>query len=484
MKPKCILLFCLGLMLFIQTAVAQKTGSVLVKNATIITVTSETYQNSDMLVVDGKIRQIGKNLSAPAGVPIIDATGKFVMPGIIDAHSHLAIAGGLNESTNPVTAEVTMEDVINASDIGMYRALAGGVTAIHMLHGSANVIGGQGETIKLRYGLTAEELLFMKAPRTIKFALGENPTRVHGQGRNIQPRTRMGVEQVIRETFDAARDYKRHRDAFVVAKADFVRNPRGKTEPAMVARNLRYDVINDILDGNILVHCHLYRADEILMLMLVFNDYGIKNYTFQHILEGFKVAPELAKNGAHASTFADWWAYKFEVYYASAYNAAVMNSYGVNVSINSDSGELIRHLNHEAAKTMKYGNVSREDALKMITINPAMQMGIDKMTGSLEVGKDADFAIWSGDPLSVYTICEKTYVDGVVYFNRDNDPDDMRLTINPNETYDLSNAMESLIGRHYDACMQDVWNLFEESNLDNSSSFWHRGHFHLNYEDR
>lgn len=484
MKPKCILLFCLGLMLFIQTAVAQKTGSVLVKNATIITVTSETYQNSDMLVVDGKIRQIGKNLSAPAGVPIIDATGKFVMPGIIDAHSHLAIAGGLNESTNPVTAEVTMEDVINASDIGMYRALAGGVTAIHMLHGSANVIGGQGETIKLRYGLTAEELLFMKAPRTIKFALGENPTRVHGQGRNIQPRTRMGVEQVIRETFDAARDYKRHRDAFVVAKADFVRNPRGKTEPAMVARNLRYDVINDILDGNILVHCHSYRADEILMLMRVFNDYGIKNYTFQHILEGFKVAPELAKNGAHASTFADWWAYKFEVYYASAYNAAVMNSYGVNVSINSDSGELIRHLNHEAAKTMKYGNVSREDALKMITINPAMQMGIDKMTGSLEVGKDADFAIWSGDPLSVYTICEKTYVDGVVYFNRDNDPDDMRLTINPNETYDLSNAMESLIGRHYDACMQDVWNLFEESNLDNSSSFWHRGHFHLNYEDR
>lgn len=479
-----LLLFCLGLILSIQTATAQKTGSVLVRNATIITVTSETHENSDMLVVDGKIRQIGKNLSAPAGVPIIDATGKFVMPGIIDAHSHLAIAGGVNESTNPVTAEVTMEDVINASDIGMYRALAGGVTAIHMLHGSANVIGGQGETIKLRYGLTAEELVFMKAPRTIKFALGENPTRVHGQGRNIQPRTRMGVEQVIRETFDAARDYKRHRDAFVVAKADFVRNPRGKTEPAMVARNLRYDVINDILDGTILVHCHSYRADEILMLMRVFNDYGIKNYTFQHILEGFKVAPELAKNGAHASTFADWWAYKFEVYYASAYNAAVMNSYGVNVSINSDSGELIRHLNHEAAKTMKYGNVSREDALKMITINPAMQMGIDKMTGSLEVGKDADFAIWSGDPLSVYTICEKTYVDGVVYFNRDNDPDDMRLTINPNETYDLSNAMESLIGRHYDACMQDVWNLFEESNLDNSSRFWHRGHFHFNYEDR
>lgn len=476
-------MFCLGLILTAQTAMAQKTGSVLIKNATIITVTSETHENADMLVVDGKIRQIGKNLSAPAGVQTIDATGKFVMPGIIDAHSHLAI-NGVNEATNPVTAEVTMEDVVNPYDIGMYRALAGGVTAIHQLHGSANVIGGQSETIKLRYGLTAEELVMKGAPRTIKFALGENPTRVHGQGNGIQPRTRMGVEQVIRETFDAARDHKRHRDAYVAAKAEFDRNPRGKTEPAFVARNLRYEVINDILDGNILVHCHSYRADEILMLMRVFNDYGVKNYTFQHILEGFKVAPELAKNGAHASTFADWWAYKFEVYYASAYNAAVMNSYGVNVSINSDSGELIRHLNHEAAKTMKYGNVSREDALKMITINPAIQMGIDKMTGSLEVGKDADFAIWSADPLSVYSICEKTFVDGVVYFDRNNDPDDMRLQISATDTFDPANANESLIGRHIDSCMQDVWNLFEESYLDYSSSFWHRGHFHLNYEDR
>jgi imidazolonepropionase-like amidohydrolase len=482
-KKRLIWMFCLGLLLSVQTATAQKTGSVLIKNATIITVTSDTHENADMLVIDGKIRQIGKNLSAPAGVQTIDASGKFVMPGIIDAHSHLAISG-VNESSNPVTAEVTMEDVINPYDIGMYRALAGGVTAIHQLHGSANVIGGQSETIKLRYGLTAEELVMKGAPRTIKFALGENPTRVHGQGNGIQPRTRMGVEQVIRETFDAARDHKRHRDAYLAAKTEFDRNPRGKTEPAMVARNLRYEVINDILDGNILVHCHSYRADEILMLMRVFNDYGVKNYTFQHILEGFKVAPELAKNGAHASTFSDWWAYKFEVYYASAYNAAVMNSYGVNVSINSDSGELIRHLNHEAAKTMKYGNVSREDAIKMITINPAIQMGIDKMTGSLEVGKDADFAIWSSDPLSIYSICEKTFVDGVVYFDRVNDPDDMRLQISSTDTYDPANANESLIGRHIDSCMQDVWNLFEGSSMDFSSSFWHRGHFHLNFEER
>lgn len=484
MKFTSISLAILGFFMFCSNATAQKTGSVLIKNATIITVTSETHTESDMLVVNGKITQIGKNLSAPAGVQVLDASGKYVMPGIIDAHSHLAISGGLNEATNPVTAEVTMEDVINPNDVGMYRALAGGVTAIHMLHGSANVIGGQSETIKLRYGSSASDLVFKNAPRTIKFALGENPTRVHGQGNGIQPRTRMGVEQVIRETFDSARDYKRHRETYLKAKADFDKNPKGKSEPAMVARNLRLEVINDILDGNILVHCHSYRADEILMLMRVFNDYGIKNYTFQHILEGFKVAPEMAKNGAYASTFSDWWAYKFEVYYASAYNAAVMNSYGVNVSINSDSGELIRHLNHEAAKTMKYGNVSREDALKMITINPAKQMGIDNMTGSLEVGKDADFAIWSADPLSIYSICEKTFVDGVVYFDRDKDPDDMRLMINPNDTFSAADGFDSMTGRHFDACMQDVWYLFEESYLDYSSSFWHGGHFHLNRTER
>lgn len=474
-----ILTACLCLLAGLQSASAQSKGNVLIKNATIITVTSETHEASDMLVVDGKIRQIGKNIAAPAGTTVIDGTGKFVMPGIIDAHSHLAISGGVNEATNPVTAEVTMEDVINPYDVGIYRALAGGVTAIHMLHGSANVIGGQGETIKLRYGADGSQMVLENAPRTIKFALGENPTRVHGQGNNIQPRTRMGVEQVIRETFDAAKDYKRHRQEYASAKTEFDRNPRGKTEPAMVARNLRYDVINDILDGNILVHCHSYRADEILMLMRVFNDYGIKNYTFQHILEGFKVAPELAKNGAHASTFSDWWAYKFEVYYASAYNAAIMHNYGVNVSINSDSGELIRHLNHEAAKTMKYGNISREDALKMITINPAIQLGIDKMTGSLEVGKDADFAIWSGDPLSIYAICEKTYVDGVVYFDRENDKDDMRLMISSSDSYDATDSDGDLAGRHFDACMQDVWNLFEESYLDYSSTILHRNHFHL-----
>lgn len=442
----------------ISSAQAQEKGSVLIKNATVITVSGEDLENTDILIQDGIIAEIGKNLKAPKGVDEIDATGKFVMPGIIDAHSHLAITRGVNEWTNPVTAEVSMEDVVNPLDIGMYHALAGGVTTIHIMHGSANVIGGQGVIIKLRYGADQEGLKFQGAPRTIKFALGENPTRVHGQGFGVQPRSRMGVEQVIRKTFDAARDYKAKRDAYLEAYKTWEKRKKG-TQPDPVAKNYRYDVINDILDGKILVHCHSYRADEILMLMRVFNDYGVKNYTFQHILEGFKVAPELAKNGAYASTFSDWWAYKFEVYYASAYNAAIMNKYGVVTSINSDSEELIRHLNHEAAKVVKYGNATVADAIKMITLNPAKQLGIDKYVGTIEKGKQADLAIWSAHPLSIYAICERTLVDGVTYFNRASDPDDMRLFINPEEEYQLYEST----GRHTDACMQGVFDFLGET---------------------
>lgn len=431
--------------------------NVLVKNATIITVSGETFESGDLLVVDGKIKEIGQGLSAAKGAEIVDATGKFVMPGIIDAHSHLAITRGVNEWTNPVTSEVSMEDVVDPNDIGMYRALAGGVTAAHIMHGSANVIGGQCETIKFRYGMGQEELKMKGAPRTIKFALGENPTRVHGIGFGISPRTRMGVEQIIRETFDEALDYRRKREAYLQEKKayDSRRRKRGN-EPLPVARNERLEVIADIIEGKVLVHCHSYRADEISMLMRVFNDYGVKNYTFQHVLEGFKVAPELAKNGANASTFSDWWAYKFEVYYATAYNAAIMNKYGVNVSINSDSGELIRHLNHEAAKVVKYGGVEKIEALKMITMNPAKQLGIDERTGTLEVGKDGDFAIWSAHPLSIYAVCEQTYVDGVKYFDREADADDMRLDPSASESYE-----GSIQGRHEDACMKDVFYFFD-----------------------
>jgi imidazolonepropionase-like amidohydrolase len=293
------------------------------------------------------------------------------------------------------------------------------------MHGSANAIGGQCETIKHRYGtINPDELRMDGAPRTIKFALGENPIRVHGEGNKIMPNTRMGVEQVFRNAFSEAQIYMKDWD-------DYKKGLR-KTSPAYSLKN---ETVADILKGNILVHCHSYRADEILMLMKVLKDFKVDKVCFQHVNEGFKVAPELAAHGASASVFADWWAYKFEVYYSTAYNAAILTRNGVVTSINSDSDELIRHLYHEAAKTQRYGDLTDDEALALITINPAKQLGIDKMTGSLEVGKDADIAIFKNHPLSIYTIPQLTLVDGVVRFDIDKDPDDIRVDINPTEKY-------------------------------------------------
>ena len=450
------------LAVFSVTTIAQEKGSVLIQNATLMTITDGIIENGDVLIVDGVITAIGADLSAPSGVSVVDGTGKYVMPGIIDAHSHLNTVS-TNEARNPVTAEVTMEESINPNSVSIYRALAGGVTSIHLMHGSANVIGGQGETLKLRYGVTQDEMRFDDAKRTIKFALGENPTRVHGQGNGIQPRTRMGVEQIIRSHFDEAIDYKIKREAYLAAKKAFEGEKKGGTTPPVpVAKNLRYDVLNDIIDGEILVHCHSYRADEILMLMRVFNDYGIKNYTFQHANEAFKVAPEIAKNGAYTSVFADWWAYKFEVYYSTAYNATILNENGVTNSINSDSNELIRHLNHEAAKTVRYGETSEADALKMITINPAKQLGIDEMVGSLEIGKQGDVAIWSGHPLSIYSKVEQTYVDGKKYFDLYMDPVDMRIAVDSEDSYTEAGFNTFIQGREEDSCMSDVFELIQQ----------------------
>ncbi len=460
MKKVIYLIIVLGV--FSYSAYAQDKGSIFIENATLVTVTDDIIENGDILITNGIITEIGTDLSAPAGVTVIDGTGKFVMPGIIDAHSHLNTVS-TNEARNPVTAEVTMEESIDPNEVAIYRALAGGVTSIHLMHGSANVIGGQGETLKLRYGTTQDGMRFQGAKRTIKFALGENPTRVHGQGNGILPRTRMGVEQVIRSHFDEALDYRMKREAYLSAKAAYESDRRGRTAPPVpVAKNLRYEVLNDILSGEILVHCHSYRADEILMLMRVFNDYGIKNYTFQHANEAFKVAPEIAKNGAYTSVFADWWAYKFQVYYSTAFNATILNENGVTNSINSDSNELIRHLNHEAAKTVRYGQTSEADALKMITINPAMQLGVADKVGSLEVGKQGDIAIWSGHPLSIYSKVEQTYVDGIKYFDLANDPVDMRIDVSSNDNYDESFTTGFIKGREADACMSDVFQLIQE----------------------
>lgn len=449
----------------VTAAVAQPTGSLLIQNGTVITVSGDDLENTDILVRDGIIEEIGQDLRRPRGVEVIDAEGKYVLPGIIDAHSHLN-GIGINEATNPVTPEVTMYESINPNSVSIYRALAGGVTTINLMHGSANVIGGRNATLKLRYGLGQNQLKFRNAPQTVKFALGENPTRVHGQGSGIHPRTRMAVEAVIREHFDAAIDYRKNREAYLEKKGRYDANPQG-VPPVPVAKNLRLEVLADIIDGNILVHCHSYRADEILMLVRVFEEYGIENYTFQHANEAFKVAPELAKYGAHASIFADWWAYKFEVYYSTAYSASILNENGVLTSINSDSNELIRHLNHEAAKAVHYGQTSPNDALRMITLNPAIQLGIDDKVGSIEVGKQADLGIWNGHPLSIYSINEKTVVDGVVYFDRENDDDDMRLdrAVDPSESYGDTRQMmyETTRSRNQNACMMDVFMLFESS---------------------
>lgn len=442
----------LTLLLAVTIVTAQDKGSVLIKNGTVLTVTNGTLENTDVLIRDGKITSIGKGLSAPSGAKTIDANGMFVMPGIIDAHSHIAL-DAVNEATNPVTAEVWVGDAMDPLDIGIYQALAGGVTAAHSMHGSANAIGGQCETVKFRYGEVDQDKMRMKgAPRTIKFALGENPTRVHGSGNGILPRTRMGVEHVIRSSFQQAKEYMEAWDKHNANKG----NKRYKGNAP--AYDLRLETLADILRGDIIIHCHSYRADEIYMLMKVCKEFGVERLVFQHVNEGFKVAPELAKWGAGASIFSDWWAYKFEVYYSTAYNAAILTKNGVTTSINSDSGELIRHLYHEAAKSQKYGGLSDDEALSLITINPAKQLGIANRVGSLEVGKEGDVAIFQNHPLSIYAIPMVTIVDGIVRFDRENDPADMRIYPDPEETIDVTFWEKE----DHDRCMQNTEFLFTD----------------------
>jgi imidazolonepropionase-like amidohydrolase len=427
-------------------------GTVLIKNGTVLTITKGIQENSDVLIKDGKITQIGKNIAAPAGTKVIDATGHHVMPGIIDAHSHLAL-DAVNEATSPVTAMVWEGDDLDPLDVGMYRAVAGGVTISHAMHGSANAIGGQCQTIKHRYGTVDPKVLMMEgAPRTIKFALGENPTRVHGNnGAGLVPNTRMGVEFVIRQAFSEGKEYMQG-----WAKYNTSKNQKG-FRGAPPKYDLRMETIAAILRGEIIIHCHSYRADEIYMLLKVCKDFGIKRLVFQHVNEGFKVAPELAAQGAMASVFADWWAYKFEVYYSTAYNAAILTRNGVVTSINSDDAELTRHLYHEAAKTQKYGGLTDEEALSLITINPAKQLGIDSRVGSLEVGKDGDVVVFKGHPLSVYAVPMYTIIDGVVKFDRVKDPDDMRLYVDPKQTIDITDAVfEEDSSHNHDECMKNA----------------------------
>ena len=441
----------LGLGVGFTQAQVQK-GNVLIKNATVLTVTKGNLESSDVLVQNGVITQIGKNLTAPAGVNSIDATGKYLMPGIIDAHSHVGL-DVVNEGSAPITSEIRMKDVVNPTEIGIYRALAGGVTVSHAMHGSANVVGGQNATLKHRWGsMDPADVIMQDAPRTIKFALGENPTRVHGRGNGIQPRSRMGVEAVIRNGFNEAIQYKKAWEKYNLAK---VQKGNTTTPPAY---SERLQTLADILDGKIIIHCHSYRADEIYMLINVIKDFNIKKVVFQHTNEGFKVAPEIAEYTMGASVFADWWAYKMEVYYSTAFNAAILQKNGAITSINSDSAELIRHLYHEAAKTQRYGGLTDEEALAMITINPAKQLGIEDKVGSIEIGKQADLVIFEGHPLSSYAVPQMTFVDGVKYFDIKKDNNDQRQWVAATE---MVEPIFLRANEEANRCMQDVDAYFE-----------------------
>jgi imidazolonepropionase-like amidohydrolase len=381
-----------------------KQEDILIKNATVWTNEKEgILQNTDVLVKNGKIAKVGKNLSA-AGAKEIDGTGKHLTAGIIDEHSHIA-AASINEGAQSVTSEVRIGDNLNPEDINIYRQLSGGVTSSHILHGSANTIGGQTQLIKLRWGADDEGMKFKNWDPFIKFALGENVKHTTSQNNNRFPDTRMGVEEVLNDAFARARDYE----------------TALKLDPKATRRDLELDALVEIMNKKRFITCHSYIQSEITAAMRVGDKYGFKFNTFTHILEGYKVADKMKVHGSNASTFSDWWYYKVEVTDAIAYNAAIMHKAGLNVCINSDDAEMARRLNQEAGKTVKYGGVSEEEALKMVTLNPAKALHVADRVGSIKEGKDADLVLWSNHPLSIYAMSLYTIVDGTIYFSRDKD---------------------------------------------------------------
>jgi imidazolonepropionase-like amidohydrolase len=391
--------------------------AVLFKNATVWTCGPRgKLVGASVLVEAGKIKAVyaaADTPDLPEGTDVVDCAGKHLTPGIIDCHSHTATDGGINESGRAVTCNVRIGDFVDPDDINIYRQMAGGVTTANVLHGSANPIGGQNQVVKYRWGAGPEEMKFAAAPQGVKFALGENVKQSNWGERftSRYPQTRIGVEQMFRDRFAAALEYRAAHDRFKAAG--------GKGMPPRF--DLELEALSEIVAGTRLIHCHSYRQDEILALLRACEAFGVKVATLQHILEGYKVADAIAKHGAGASTFSDWWAYKFEVYDAIPYNGAVLRDAGVTVSFNSDDNELARRLNLEAAKAVKYGNVPEAEALKFVTLNPAKQLRIDKWVGSIEPGKDADLVVWSGPPLSNMTRCEQTWVDGRRFFDRAED---------------------------------------------------------------
>jgi imidazolonepropionase-like amidohydrolase len=410
--------FAIALALFTASAFAETVT--VIRDATILTVSHGRIEHGSILIRGSKIAAVGPNdqVQVPAGATVIDAAGKFVLPGIVDTHSHTAVEGSVNEISLPNTGMVRIRDVLTDEDISTYRELAGGTTTALVLHGSANPIGGQSQIVKWRWGRPVSEWPVADAPRTIKFALGENPKSSNFRpppGIPAQyPQTRMGVEEVIRQSFTDAKDY--------AAKwADYdARKKRGE-DPIPPRRDILMETMNDILTGKIDVHSHCYRADEILMLLRVSDEQGFKIRELQHVLEGYKVAKEIAAHGVGGGTFIDWWGFKAEAQDAIPYNVALMERAGVLTSVNSDSDELARRLNLDAAKAMKYGGLSEEEALKLCTLNPAKQLRLDHRLGSIDAGKDADLAIWTGHPFSTYSRVETTFVDGEIVFDRQRD---------------------------------------------------------------
>jgi imidazolonepropionase-like amidohydrolase len=382
-----------------------------IKNATVMTVTHGNIKNGSIYIKGGKIAAVGEQVNAPADVAVVDAGGKYLTPGIVDSHSHIALDSDVNEATSPITPHMLMKDAFDYQDKAIYRALAGGVTTSLLLHGSANMIGGQSIVIKHKYGAGRDEMLFPNAPGSIKFASGENPKRVYG-GREQLPSTRMGNFAVQREALVQAQDYMREWDAYNE------KVKRGDKDAAAPKHDLKLEALANVLRGKLMVQIHCYRADEMLTEIAMAKEFGYKIRAFHHALEAYKVADKIAAENIGIATFSDWWGYKQEAWDAIPWNAVIAMRKGVRVAIKSDSEDYTRRLNQEAAKTMRYGGATEEEALKMITLNAAWIVGVDDRVGSIEVGKDADLVIWDGYPLSSYGVPEKVLIDGEVHFDR------------------------------------------------------------------